>query len=297
MNIRDTHVCKVHTALAVTGLWVGLFVILLVLGLHPDNCLHNFAAVRPQVIRTGRQLRPVSRQIGCLLAEVNGDDIVEPVVVGNSCPDGESATSFKIYFGKRWQLDCDLWRTPRCLNLANAYRKILGLADYRSTLDGFNGYFNSSLYVSRVGLPIVLNTNSTDSLRSAVDTDNAVSGLRTDHLLASEFSVIPGSVGRISNMGGLLRNLGIGFVHRVPLESGENGVSDKHHKSDHFRSKLHIIEPISLFFTGLFMAWWGWWRIRFGCRLRHLWIGLGVLLPGFVVAVIGGMIFVTRIAG
>ena len=94
---------------------------------------------------------------------------------------------------------------------------------------------------------------------------------------------------------GLFSNFIVGLVHRAPLEGGEGGVGDQKYNANSFDSKHAAIMPIAVLSIGYCFAVWGWWRIRRGYRLRHLWIGTIAFLGGTFFACTGGVIFLTRV--
>ncbi len=87
------------------------------------------------------------------------------------------------------------------------------------------------------------------------------------------------------------------FLVCAPLETGKRGVGNQHSKADYFRSKLYVIEPISIFVVGWLIMGWGWWRLRFsrpGCW-TDWWLGLAAMFLGLPIGSLGLAIFLIRV--
>jgi IS1 family transposase len=82
--------------------------------------------------------------------------------------------------------------------------------------------------------------------------------------------------------------------HFAPLKPSIDGISDKESQSHNFNGKLYIVEPIAIWSVGFSCVIWGWWRIRFGGRLRDVWWGLAAVLVGIPFAVVGMRMFIVR---
>lgn len=211
--------------------------------------------------------------------------------------DGRAEILSKFLIGKQRHSRGMFVRHISAHRIAEFFLPIYGL-EKLTLFKGIGEHLSLDINPLRYGMPDVFDRNSQFQVRSSfavklegtsyAQPESYPRTCRQFKLLLSCFHAVRSRLGRsLSCLGSLF--------HFTPLESGEGSVGDEHSKTDYFRSKLYVIEPISLFLPGRLMLGWRWWRLKFSRCWRDWWLGLIAMLIGWPLGSLGLGLSIARV--